>query len=566
MNYEPVSGSERGLRSAGSVLGRANPNREIRVTMQLKSSKDPTNARLKEFLWGSSGPEQAQSRSLSLGLLHNSAKDRKYLTREEFAASFGVSPADVLRAKAFAREFGLHVVRDTVAEKTKANPLGQRTVELRGPISAFNSAFNVQILMARDTNGRLHRMVDGPISVPAKYQDLIENVLGFDNSRQASPRLRPLKRLGGLTRRGGSVSYSPNQVARLYNFPTSVTGKGQTIAVIELGGGARRRDLKKYFASLRIPEPSVKFVSVGSGSNAPTGNPDGDDGEVMLDIEVAGAVAPGAQIIVYFAANTNKGFLRGINAAIHDNLHQPSIISISWGSPEASYSASDLTTFDESFQAAAAMGITTFLAAGDSGLTDGVTDSLAHVDFPASSPHVTSCGGTRLVTTADGSSVLTESVWNDGEEGGGTGGGISSFFPLPIYQQGLGIQQSINPGGGPGRGVPDVAGNADPITGYRVRVDHVASVFGGTSAVAPLWAGLFALINESLGKNVGFANTLLYTNSVTKTPGAFRDVTQGNNDTTGQFGGYYKALTGWDPCTGWGTPNGTILRNAIQLA
>jgi kumamolisin len=171
---------------------------------------------------------------------------------------------------------------------------------------------------------------------------------------------------------------------------------------------------------------------------------------------------------------------------------------------------------------------------------------------------------------ADANHIADETVWNDAPDSG-TGGGISAVFsPPPKYQTGPGISlpASLSPGVGPGRGVPDIAGNADPVTGYKVRVDGVDTVIGGTSAVAPLWAGLFARINEGVGHQVGFVNTLLYSaiaaaGDVSK-GGALRDVTQGTNDTTNLLGGY-RAGVGWDACSGLGTPaNGTRMLDILK--
>jgi len=545
------------------VLGKANPRNTIQVTIEVKSSRDPTNARLKAFLIGGASIDGDARIS---GLVNESARDRKHLSREEFASTFGITPTDVSAIRKFARENNLQLVHDSISAETGSTSLARGTVELRGTVGAFSRAFKVPLLRVRDAQGRVYRAQQGAVQIPEEYQNNFANVIGLDNRPQASPRFRSLPRLGGVHARVGTTSFTPDSVAKLYNFPIGLTGTGQTIALLELGGGAKRRDLRKYFQSLGIQQPTVKFIGVGSGSNLPTGNPDSDDAEVMLDIEVAGAVAPGANIVVYFAPNNNRGFFRAIKAAVHDTRNSPSIISISWGGPEASYSSSDITSFDTAFQAAAAMGVSVFVAAGDSGLTDGVNDAMAHVDFPASSPFVTSCGGTRLTTAGSPTTIVSESVWNDGATGGGTGGGISAIFPPPLYQQGLALPPSINPGGGTGRGVPDVSGNADPVSGYQIRVDGIDSVVGGTSAVAPLWAGLFALINESLGASAGFANTLLYNTAVSSTNGALNDITLGNNDTTGQFGGQYFAKQGWDPCTGLGTPNGTLLLNAIKIA
>jgi kumamolisin len=290
--------------------------------------------------------------------------------------------------------------------------------------------------------------------------------------------------------------------------------------------------------------PQVFAVSVDGGTNAPDANPQGDDGEVMLDIEVAGAVANGASIAVYFAPTSDRGFIDAVNAAIFDRVHRPSVISISWGLAESGWTQQAMTAMDQAFQSAAAMGITVFCASGDDGSRDRVNDRRAHADFPASSPHVVACGGTRLESVA--STITSEVVWNDSN--GATGGGISDFFGLPDYQAGALVPRSANGDGRVGRGVPDIAGDAAPESGYAVRVDGTDLVFGGTSAVAPLWAGLTALINQQLVDPVGFVNPILYEQLIVEAD-VTRDITSGAN-------GAYRADSGWDACTGLGTPNG----------
>jgi len=184
------------------------------------------------------------------------------------------------------------------------------------------------------------------------------------------------------------------------------------------------------------------------------------------------------------------------------------------------------------------------------------------VDFPASSPYVLACGGTTLLFS--GNTFTGEKVWNDGgrdQGGGATGGGVSDDIAQPSWQKGI-VPPSVNPGNHVGRGVPDVAGNADGVSGYAILADgQLLSEVGGTSAVSPLWSALIARANQKLGKPVGYINPLLYT-SLGKT-NAFRDITSGNNDPTGgQLGGYQSA-SGWDACTGWGSPDGTNLVNAL---
>jgi kumamolisin len=286
----------------------------------------------------------------------------------------------------------------------------------------------------------------------------------------------------------------------------------------------------------------VTVVAVDKAKDKPT-TANSADGEVMLDIEVAGAVAPGAAIAVYFAPNTDRGFLDAVTTAIHDAVNKPSVISISWGGAEVTWTQQAMTAFEQVFTDAAAMGVTICVAAGDNGSTDGQTNGTQNVDFPASAPHALACGGTSLVVNAAG--VATETVWNDGPNSA-TGGGYSSFFPVPAYQSTLGFTS--------GRGVPDVAGDADPDTGYDIRVDGQDLVIGGTSAVAPLWAGLIALLNQQLGHPIGFLNPLLYGSLQSK--GVTNDITKGNN-------GAQQAGKGWDACTGWGTPNGQALLRAL---
>jgi kumamolisin len=278
----------------------------------------------------------------------------------------------------------------------------------------------------------------------------------------------------------------------------------------------------------------------------------------MLDIEIAGAVAPGASIAVYFAPNSEQGFIDAISTAVHDSVNKPSVISISWGATESEWTAQGLAAMDQAFQDAAALGVTVCCASGDAGSSDqnpqnGTPDGLAHADFPAASPYVLACGGTRLI--ASNGAIESETVWNENAQSGATGGGVSDVFDLPAWQQGAGVPRSVNPGGRIGRGVPDVAGNASQATGYRVRVDFLTFVVGGTSAVSPLWAGLVARFNQRLGTPVGWLNPMLY--GPVAGSGAFRDITEGNN-------GAYAANGGWDACTGWGSPVGSKLLKVLE--
>ncbi|HLY32669.1 MAG TPA: S53 family peptidase, partial [Ktedonobacterales bacterium] len=356
------------------------------------------------------------------------------------------------------------------------------------------------------------------------------------------------------------------QVGALYNFPTNLDGTGECIGILEFGGGFSQSDLQTYFQQINLPVPQVTAVGVAGATNQP-GKDQDSDGEVLLDIEIAGSLAPGAKIVVYFAPFTEQGWVDAINAAIHDTQNRPSIVSISWGYPEGQdiWTSQAIQTVNQAFQAAALQGITVCAASGDDGSRDQVNDGLTHVDFPASSPYVLACGGTSLQFS--GGDFTGEKVWNNGSSqqgGGASGGGVSDRIAQPSWQKGI-VPPSVNPGNHVGRGVPDVAGNADENSGYAILADgqQLAGV-GGTSAVAPLWSALVARINQRLGKRVGFFSPLLYS-QFGKTK-AFNDVTSGNNDPTGGQLGGYNSGPGWDACTGWGSPNGTVLLNALTAS
>jgi kumamolisin len=487
-----------------------------------------------------------------LAAAHVTGKQR--LTRSRFNAQHAADPAAVALVKRFAKEFGLKVQAGTPAP-------GRRTIKLTGTVASVQRAFGVS-LSHSTIDGVSYRVRDGSIYLPAELQGYVVGVLGLDNRPQAKPHFRVLGEAGaaaaeaatagGFARphAAGSSSFSPVQVGKLYQFPQSVTASGQTIGIVELGGGFRPADIAAYFKSLGQKPPTVIAVPVGTGKNSP-GGPNGADGEVMLDIEVAGAVATGARIVVYFAPNTDQGFVDAIATAIHDAKYKPSVISISWGAAEINWTAQAMSALDAACQSAAALGITITVAAGDNGSSDGVTDGKNHVDFPASSPHVLACGGTNLV--GSGSSITAETVWNGQAQGGGaTGGGVSNVFPLPSWQAGANVPKPDMPTGG--RGVPDVAGDADPATGYVIRVDGQTMVIGGTSAVAPLWAGLIAVANQQNGKQAGFIQPAIY---AAKNKGAFRDTSVGDN-------GSFKAGPGWDACTGLGSPIAPRVISAIK--
>lgn len=512
-----VEGSNRSPVPNAEMIGAAHPDERLEVTVRVRSRAP---AQLDQHVRSITSTETPPAAPMS---------------REEFADRFGADPADIRRVVEFARGAGLTVVESSAA---------RRSVVLSGTVAQLTAAFDVQLdLYYSHPDGGSFRGRQGPIRIPGDLQDVVEGVFGLDDRPQATPRLRRLVGIEAAT--PAATSFTPDTIAKLYDFPVGVTGAGECVAIIELGGGSRGSDLKAYFKQLGIPAPKVVSVLVDHAHNRPDG-PTGADGEVMLDIEVVGAVAPGATIAVYFAPNTDQGFLDAVTTAVHDTTHRPSVVSISWGGPEVTWTEAAMTAMDQAFQAAAAMGVSVFCASGDNGANDFPSGAQHqpgnHVDFPASSPHAIGCGGTRI--TVAGDKVTDEVVWNDVGHGA-TGGGYSTVFPRPGWQATAVTEQ--------GRGVPDVAGNASPVSGYVVRVDGRSAVFGGTSAVAPLWAGLTARINQKRGTAVGFIAPAMY--SLIGTP-ALQDITDGDNDG-------FPAGAGWDPCTGAGRPSGEALAKAL---
>lgn len=456
------------------------------------------------------------------------------VSRAEYKKFYSADPTALKLVVSFAREFNLKV------EQNPDSSTG-RTVLLTGTAAAIQKAFGVKLNQAV-IDGVEYRVREGGIHLPEMLIGAVLAVLGLDNRPQAKPhfRIRRPDPMLGLkpAESGAPSSYTPPEVAKAYQFPSSASGAGQTIGIIELGGSYRTGALTAYFKSLGLAVPAIKAVSVHKGKDKQATLSSVDDG-VMLDIEVAASLAPGANIVVYFAPNTDQGFTDAITRAVHDTVNRPSVISIGWGAAESSWTLQAMMAMDEACQSAAALGVTVTAAVGDSGSTDGGTGN--NVDFPASSPHVLACGGTKL--DADGAMIVSEVVWNTlAIDAGATGGGVSKFFPLPSWQANSNVPRPATASGG--RGVPDVAGVADPNTGYNVRVNGHYKVIGGTRAVASLWAGLMAVANCQLGKNVGFINPAIY---AAKAASAFNNITAGNN-------GAFSAGPGWDPCTGLGSP------------
>ncbi|HYV44484.1 MAG TPA: S53 family peptidase [Myxococcaceae bacterium] len=455
------------------------------------------------------------------------------------------SGADLGAVKRFATSNGLDVA---------SVDRGTGTVKLSGTNDQLGKAFGVQVSQYRGTGSSAKQSFlayEGDLQLPRSLSGKVQSVLGMSTKPVAHTMNTGLNTAVSLNPSAAATpaavptrGYTGADVAKAYDFPTA-TGKGQKLAIIELGGGYKQADLDTYFKKIGVPEPKVTAVSVDGAKNAPDGDPNGADGEVDLDIDVAGAVAPGADIKVYFAPNTDQGFVDAINQAVKDQGNTPGAISISWGGSESDWSPTAQASMDAAIKNAAAKGVNVYVASGDDGSSDGKTDGKNHSDFPASSPFAIATGGTRLQTGSNGQRG-TETAWGGIRGNGASGGGFSTTEPVPDFQKG------VVPAGTTHRGVPDIAGNADPQTPYFVQVDGTTGGIGGTSAVAPLMAALNARLGEALKGPVPNLNKVAYAN-----PSAFFDVTQGTN-------GAFKAGKGWDPVTGLGVPDGNKLLDAMK--
>jgi kumamolisin len=366
-------------------------------------------------------------------------------------------------------------------------------------------------------------------------------------------------------------------VAALYNYPSNLTGSGQNVAIMSFNGApdgnphggyklaALNTDFEKVLGGTT---PQITNVVVSGPGNDPGPDTQASDqqgdstGEVMLDACVVGSVAPGAHIFMYFTEFTTQGWVDALQEAIAGD-NDIAVISISYGNPEddpqGAWTAASVQTVNSAFQAAIAAGITICSASGDDGSSDGVASG-AHVDFPTSSPYVLAVGGTKLTASSlSPPAIASEVVWNEVAQGAGAGGGgISALFTKPAWQDGVNVPPSVNPPHQVGRGVPDVAADADPYSG--VVVMHIngkrLEPIGGTSAATPLWASLIARLNQGLNARCGCINPTLYTQCAS---GVLNDIVTGNN-------GAYSAGPGWDACTGLGTPQGQNLLTALSTA
>ena len=569
-NHKMIPGSKKRSLNDATFVGEVDPTEQIEITILLRP---------RSGVVPHSGTGDLNKMVMQL------PEKRRHISHEDFAKQRGADPADVLKVRAFAHEHHLTVVDSSIA---------RRSIKIAGTIGNIMAAFKPTLKRYKIGN-RHFRGRTGGIYVPHEISEIVVGVFGIDdrpvttlarrvfsgiikNGQGRPARTNPAKRERTVRAKRASTPHHGHsesstlptvaEITRRYNFPEGLDGSGQCIALIELndvndrgkitGTGFSSKDLQAYFKSIGKPMPKIITIGVNGGANRPRRDL-ATDGEVMLDIEVAGSVAPGSTIAVYFAPNNARGFIDAVNTALHDRIRKPSVISISWAlGDEEEWTRQGRNAFSQILKDAAAMGVTVCCASGDSGSDmrdQQQRDGRPHLYFPVADPYILTCGGTELLGIG---SSAREEVWKAGADAA-TGGGVSVVYDRPAYQSKAKVPRS--PKGRYGCGVPDVAGYA---AGYRVReVGGLWGPLGGTSAVSPLWAGLIALINqrlERLGKpRAGFINPWLY--KMSPTTGEFHDIVQGDNDIDGL--GKYKAGKGWDACTGLGTPDGIKLMEAL---
>lgn len=547
-SHTVLPGSLRTLLPGSALLGTADPTHRIEITIKLRR-KAPLPA-----LTG---------------------RPKVPLTRSEAAAKYGASDDDIAKVTDVLKRNGLEVLRSDTAT---------RSMIVAGTIGAMEKTFEMKLFRYSHKQGN-YRGRSGTLHVPAELNGIVLGVYGLDNRRVIERRrrrpnpARPPVSLA-LSQATATRGFVPAQLAKFYSFPDG-DGDGQTIGILEFGGRLEQDALDVFCKQVGVAVPRVVEVDVNGGA---TDTSDDPTGEVMLDIEVVAGICPKAVIPVYFGPTFDeRSWVDTIDQAIHDADNNPTVLSISWGNsedgPQSAWQGISIDHVNDALQEAALMGITVCVAAGDDGSDDQGGDGKAHVDFPSTSPFVLAVGGTDLRVR---NGAVTERVWKDGDGlradgGGSTGGGVSVLFQRPSFQEGITIQ-SVNPGAIVGRVVPDVAAHAESDgqrTGYFFVIDGpagpVGTLNGGTSAAAPLWAALIVRINAALqkalgpDKRAGYLTPVLYQAGANGQPigsTVCKDITVGDN-ISAAIGGY-SATPGFDACSGWGSPIGTKLLDALK--
>ncbi len=496
--------------------------------------------------------------------LPRSAPGHGFTLRDAVAPNQPVSLTLVLRPKCARGELAAHLGRcGFQIDEAESDPTH---LVVHGKAAGAGDAFGVEL--ARFGHHHSH---SGAVHLPEGLTGSVIQVLGLDT--------RPMARRSTNVDGAGQYTYryTVPELTKRYAFPADFDGSGTRIAILVLGAGLRTEDLKVYFDHLKLPAPTVNLIEIGDATNAPApkhalrsfllytgvgrrgapGDPQQRSKvaavaptedllwtwEAAMDVQIAGAAAPGATIDVYLTTSDSRGIYEAVRKAAASGA---AAISCSFGQAESTAEVAYRDAVERAFEDAGKAGATVCVGSGDSGSApDGKS---LDPFYPATSPHALACGGTR----SDGS----EAVWNEDDFGfiGATGGGYSKVFDRPDWQRAAGLM----PGGK--RAVPDVAANAAASTGCWLWVGGLNSVSMGTSAAAPLWAALCARLTQATGAPLGPLARRLYATDIAET---MRAVTEGNNrwKTTRSE---YCAGKGWDACTGLGAPNGAALLEALR--
>jgi kumamolisin len=451
---------------------------------------------------------------------------RHFLTPSQFADQFAPDRRRYTQVARFLRQSGLEITG------TYRNRMA---IEASGTVEQIERTFSVS-LNSYAINGQSFVANDRDPQVPVELGDVIGSIAGFDDyvELRAHSQIAPstaANATDGLT----PVGFTPQQIASAYDFASAYqngyTGVGATLA-IATARTFNAADVATFWSTFGIPAPNYSIIPVGRHSNRA-------DPETTLDLERAGAMAFGANILVYEGADGRASTFEAVyNRIVSDDT--ASVVTTSWGFCEQQMPAAVLTLDNNMFAEAAAQGQAWFAASGDLGAYDCGNYSSMAVDYPASDPNVTAVGGTTLtLTTTD--AISSETGWSM------SGGGLSGIFTQPWFATGPRVS---NPNSNGNRQVADVAFNSDPATGYPIYFNGSWSEYGGTSFAAPQWAAIFALVNGARGAAIGAGGPNLYAlaNGTLAQPyPAFNDITSGLN-------GYYQAAAGWDYVTGWGSP------------
>ncbi len=485
----------------------------------------------------------------------SSPQFRHFLSKGAFANRFGVRASTVDSLRRYFSKFGL-----SVHSQMSSNLL----LRISGPTSGISRAFRVALTGIRRSGGLAVTQFVGAATLPASIAHAITGVAGLSSWRprtshlQVTPRLAPRVSSPGSCSAANSVAsvggFTANQQAVGYGLDqqwlAGHDGTGQTVGVYELNKFSSS-DLSTYFHCYGV-SPTVTTVDVDGGP----GNGTSGLEEADLDIQEVGALAPGANIIVYQGPNNNTGPIDVFAKIASDDL--ASVVTSSWGGCESiEVGASDIATESTIFDQMTVQGQSVFAASGDNGSSDCQNSSSLTVDDPASQPNVTGVGGLTIFQLGSVSPPVTVSaqVWNDGSGSGG--GGISAIWSRPSWQRGSSVPSGAN------RLVPDLSVMADPHTGF---IDYVHgfgwSTVGGTSIGAPIMAAIGAYANEACGTRLGLINPSIYRMAALGT--GFDDIVTGNNSLTAPVNpSKYGAGIGYDLASGLGSPDPATFINDL---